>query len=308
VDDYTQLRWLAIAGSSAMLVFAYFHPHGRVLWLPWKWNLLFIGLNVYRLGKQEYAKRFLQLSELENVLYEHHFYVLDKLDYARLVRLGTLETFRKGEVVVDQGEDNGHVRLVLKGDLHVERDGTVTYQLHPANFIAECGLHAGLLLRGKVQSCCKVVANDNDVVLLRWDRTQLMHLLEVDKNIQRAMKAVMSWDIVSKLKSQRALLAAGLIRDPEQWTRKRREQTLERYKAILANMLSHPRYLSKRKEELSKYRDIHHIDNGQHQLALEEMGWTMAEFEAGRKEGADAMDEERGWKWYLQDVYFRTFG
>ena len=30
VDDFLQLRILAIAGSSAMLVFTYFHPHGRI--------------------------------------------------------------------------------------------------------------------------------------------------------------------------------------------------------------------------------------------------------------------------------------
>ena len=36
VDDFLQLRLIAIAGSTAMLVFTYFHPHGRVLWLPFK--------------------------------------------------------------------------------------------------------------------------------------------------------------------------------------------------------------------------------------------------------------------------------
>jgi hypothetical protein len=36
VDDFLQLRLIAIAGSAAMLIFTYFHPHGRVLWLPFK--------------------------------------------------------------------------------------------------------------------------------------------------------------------------------------------------------------------------------------------------------------------------------
>jgi hypothetical protein len=142
-----------------------------------------------------------------------------------------------------------------------------------------------------------------------------MHLLEIDRNIRRALKAVMSWDIVSKLKSQRLLLASGEVRanDAEEWTKKRGEQTLHRYKAILHNMLAHPNYLNKRKEELHKYRDIHHIDNSQHQLALKEMGWTLAEFEAGRKEGQvdeDLLETEEvhGWKWYAQDIYLRLSG
>ena len=239
------------------------------------------------------------------------FIPIFRIDFARLVRLGTTETFSKGDILVKQDKENRQVRLVLQGQLHVERDGIITYQLHQGNFISESGLHAGLLLRGNVNSCCDVIAESDQVVVLSWDRSELMHLMEINKNIQRALKAVMSWDIVSKLKSQRALLASGIIADPEEWTRKRREQTLHRYQSILSNLLSHPEYLNERKEELSKYRDIHHVDQTQHEIALKKMGWTLAEYEAGKKEGQINEDlEERkgyGWKWYAKDVYLRLF-
>ena len=79
VDDFISLRLIAIAGSSAMLVFTYFHPHGRVLWLPFKWNFLFILINGYFVFKNQVDK-FLadQLSDLMIFMYEHHFYVMDK--------------------------------------------------------------------------------------------------------------------------------------------------------------------------------------------------------------------------------------
>lgn len=51
LDDFLWLRIIAVAGSTSMLVFTYFHPHGRVLWLPFKWNALFIAINSYRIGK-----------------------------------------------------------------------------------------------------------------------------------------------------------------------------------------------------------------------------------------------------------------
>jgi CRP-like cAMP-binding protein len=313
VDDHLQLRMLAIAGSGGAMVFTYFHPNGQVLWLPFKWNVLFIAINGYRVMKVYTARFFAdQLSPLMLHMHDHHFYVMDKVDFASLVRLGTTERYSKGQVVVAQDQDNRYVRLVLKGELNVQRDGQITYRLQEGNFISECGLHAGLLLRGNIDSCCDVISNSDDVTLLRWDRTELMHLLEVNTNIQRALKAVMSWDIVSKLKSQRALLESGIIVDPEEWTRKRREQTMDRYKNILHNMLWHPQYLNKRKEELTKYRDIHHIDDAQHQMALKEMGWTLAEFAAGRKEGEIDEDEvemhQYGWRWYSQDLYLRLFG
>lgn len=314
VDDFEHLRLLAVAGSSAMLVFAYFHPHGRVLWLPFKWNLLFITINVYRLFRV-YADRFFasQLSPLMLHIYDQHFYVMDVGDFARLVREGREERYKQGDLIISQDHQNRYVRLVLSGELLVKRDGQITYQLHEGNFISETGLHAGLLLRGNVVSCCDVVANSDDVVVLSWDRSELTHLLEIDKTIQGAIKAVLSWDIVSKLKAQRELLSSGMISDPEIWTRKRREQTLHRYKSILSNMLAHPQYLNKRKEELCKYRDIHHVDDAEHERALKQLGWTLEEFEAGVKEGQrdediDEAQSYHGWNWFLHEFYLRLIG
>mmetsp|Transcript_2239 Transcript_2239/g.4125 ORF Transcript_2239/g.4125 Transcript_2239/m.4125 type:complete len:576 (+) Transcript_2239:228-1955(+) len=306
VDDHLQLRLIAIAGSSAMLVFTFFHPHGRPLFLPFKWNLLFILLNSWRVARVYFdrfrGEQFMSDSLYRNI-FEHHFSVMDKTDFARLLRLGTKEIFHKGDVVVQQDADNRYVRLVLRGDLNVERDGQITYMLHEGQFISESGLHAGLGLRGSVPSCCTVSAATDNVEVLRWDRTELMRLLELHKSIERALKAVMSWDIVSKLKSQRSLLASGKITDVERWTEKRREQTLARYKAILQNMLSHPDYLNKRKGNLAKYREIHHIEMSEHVIALKEMDWTVAEFEAGVKDGqldADKLEKKTmGWKWWI---------
>jgi hypothetical protein len=86
-----------------MLFFTYFHPHGRVLWLPFKWNLLFIAINSYRIGNV-YAKR-LQAEKLPAELMkirDDHFYVLDPVDFYNLVHLGRRETFKPGDLVVAQ--------------------------------------------------------------------------------------------------------------------------------------------------------------------------------------------------------------
>jgi len=305
LDDFLQLRLVAIAGSTAMLVFAYFHPHGRVLWLPFRWNCVFVALNSWRVANVLLDRyRSGQLSADLERIYDHHFYVLEKANFARLVRLGTLETYQKGDKVLEQGQDNRWVRLVVSGDLEVDRDGQVTYYLQEGQFLSEMGLHAGLGLRGGVTSCCGVTAASPTVTLVAWDRTELMHLLDLHTSIERALKAVLSWDIVSKLKSQRVLLASGHVHDAETWTIKRREQSLARYEAILRNMLAHPRYLNARKERLAKYREIHRVSEEDHSNALAKIGWTEPEFESGIKEGQldeDVLERERlGFRWWIQ--------
>jgi CRP-like cAMP-binding protein len=311
VNDFLMLRIIAVAGSTVMLFFTYWHPHGRVLWLPFKWNLLFIAINSYRIGKV-YQDRYLaeQLSPEMLELRKTHFFLMDPVDFAKLVRLGTIQEYAEGEILVDQDEACHKIRMVLDGTCNVLRDGQITYQLYEANFISESGLHVGLMLHGNIQACCRIIA-ESPVRVMSWDRTALVDLMQRDESLRRSLKAVLSWDIVRKLKGQRKLLANNLIDDPEEWNEKKTEQTRHRYAAILHNLLSHTKDLKLRRSELDKYRNIHHIDDEHHKAALKRFGWTPEEFEAGKKKGYNQINQEYekdDWNWYFHDLYLRVFG
>lgn len=171
--------------------------------------------------------------------------------------------------------------------------------LEKGNFVSEGGLHAGLMLRGSIESCGTIVVappfdptgnnntqsnNKNRVRCLRWNRGDLRELLENDKGLRNALKAALSWDIVRKLKTQRHMLVEGRVKDPTVWTVKREDQGISRYASILQNMLQHPDEFQCMAEVLTKYRHIHHIDDDAHQKALNKCGWTEEEFLLGRKE------------------------
>jgi CRP-like cAMP-binding protein len=315
VDDFLMLRIIAVAGSTVMLFFTYWHPHGRILWLPFKWNVLFIAINSYRIGRV-YQDRYMaeRLSPEMLALREKNFYLMDPVDFAKLVRLGTIEEYDEGDMILDQGESSRYVRMMLNGTCKVLRDGKITYQLEEANFISESGLHVGLMLHGKIEACCALIA-ETPVRVMCWDRTALVDLMQRDISLRRSLKAVLSWDIVRKLKGQRNLLANHVIDDPDEWNTKRNEQTRHRYAAILHNLLSHTKDLKLRRSELDKYRNIHHIDDEHHKAALKKFGWTPEEFEAGKKKGQteewigeDEDEQKHDWKWYLHDLYLRAFG
>jgi len=329
-DDFMLLRVIAVAGSASMLVFTFFHPHGRVLWLPFKWNLLFIAINSYRIGLvlwQSYAAENLLPEELVE-LRKRSFYLMDPVDFYRLVRLAEIKEYKAGDLVIAQGEGVRYVRMVLSGELRVLRDGKLTYLLEPANFMSEAGIHAGLLLPGKIESCCSIVANgggrdgnSNVTRVLCWDRTDLVHMMEVNEGARRSIKAILSWDIVRKLKAQRLLLTKHIIHDPEEWTERRHQQSTHRYAAILHALLQQPKLLERYRKEVMGYRMIHHIDDEEHADALAECGWTVEEYEAGKlKKPFKYHDDEddhlftqeeedvHGWRWYLQDIRLRLLG
>lgn len=289
-DDFITLRSIAVVGSTAMLAFTYFHPHGQVLWLPFKWNVLFIAINSYRLGLIMYQQYLTDMmpEEMKRIR-DEHFFVVEPIGWSKLIRLGREETYQPGALIVQQGDMNRYIRLVLEGEVEVMRDGQVTYQLDEGHFVSESGLHAGIMLRGGVESCAAVVAkreSKTPVRVLCWDRTELMDLLEKEKSIRSSLKAALSWDIIRKLKGQRLMLANGQVDNPALWSVKRKDQGSERYAAILANMLSHPNP-HEHIDELTKYRAIHHIDDEQHRLALAKSGWTPEEFQVGRRFVAD---------------------
>ncbi len=194
------------------------------------------------------------------------------------------------------------------------RDGTLTYVLEKGNFVAEAGLHVGLMLKGSIESCCTIVVgppfdpteNQNQqqkrqskhrVRCLRWDRTKMVELLEDSsdsdlRGLCNALKAALSWDIVRKLKMQRHMLTEGRVKDPTSWSKKREDQGISRYASILQNMLRRPEEFRDMCEVLTKYRQIHRIDDVDHTRALEKCGWTEEEFRSGKKNIIVEEDEE----------------
>ena len=188
--------------------------------------------------------------------------------------------------------------------MEVLRDGILTYVVEKGNFLSEAGLHSGLMLRGSIESCGTVVVGPlfdpssgriiadrkNRVRCLRWNRGELMDLLENDKTLFTALKAALSWDIVRKLKMQRHMLTEGRVKNPTAWTKKREDQGISRYASILQNMLMHPEEFRDMSEVLTKYRMIHHIGDSDHQRALAKCGWTEEEFRSGKRE--DVEDDE----------------
>ena len=254
-----------------------------------------------------------QLSEDWKDFRQEHLSVLDAVDFYKLISIAEEETYQEGEVVMIQGTANPKVRIVIEGELEVLRDGTLTYVLEKGNFVSESGLHAGLSLTGSMEACGSIVVgppfdpsgenskNEDDenvqkrkknkVRVLSWDRTQLVQLLGVDKGLRNSLKAALSWDIVRKLKSQRHMLVEGRVKDPKSWTKKREDQGISRYAAILQNLLRlPPEEVQAMSEEVNKYRMIHHIEDADHEKALAKCGWTKEEFRLGRQEKVDSED------------------
>eukprot|EP00588_Corethron_pennatum_P006780 CAMPEP_0194283126 /NCGR_PEP_ID=MMETSP0169-20130528/24706_1 /TAXON_ID=218684 /ORGANISM="Corethron pennatum, Strain L29A3" /LENGTH=468 /DNA_ID=CAMNT_0039028663 /DNA_START=266 /DNA_END=1672 /DNA_ORIENTATION=- len=317
LDDYLMLRVVATAGCSSMLFFTYFHPHGRVLWLPFRWNALFILINSVYIAKvmMERAEAD-RLTDSERAFHHDHLSVVDIVDFAKLLKMGRYERFGPGQEVVTQGTPNRYIRLVVEGELDVYHDGRRTYTLQPGNFMCETGLHAGLKITGPVEASATVQSrrHNDDVVTVTWDRTALIRRLEHEQSLARTFRAALNYDIVSKLERQKRSHVQNDVCE------ERCEEHLlaeERYTAILKHMLESAgdaapddfrgsydfvrRNMSPLaaavpaggagggdisdhdREEMFQYRTIHGIGDDEHREALKKCGWTPEEFQRGHQ-------------------------
>jgi len=297
VNDFLTLRIIAVAGSAAMLVFTYFHPHGRVLWLPFKWNLLFIAINSYRIGKVLYNKRMATNLPLDlKKFHDEHFSMVSLMDFSKLCRIGQMETFEPKEVIVSQGQMNPYIRIVISGELDCNRDEMLTYQMTAGDFISEAGFHAGLELVGSVRATGTAINNSKNIVkTIRFHRDDLMKLLENEPSLNISLKSAASLDIIRKLKAQRRLVLNHKIYDPEEWTKKRNEMSEARYISILHNILSHHGHLDNHRKEIENYRRVHNIDDEKHVRAVKRCGWSLQEYEIGHKIEREVVDYSTFW-------------
>jgi len=295
MDDFLMLRYIAVLGSTFMLFFTYFHPHGRPLWLPFKWNFIFILINLYRIKSVYEEQRLGENLEADLLaLNRDYMSLLTTADFAKMVQISTQEHFNKGDVVITQGQKNSYVRLVVSGTIDVLRDDSLNYHIYRGDFISESGLHAGLYLDDGVESPATCIASSK-ALCLRWKREDLMKLLRKERTLSISLKSVLSWDIIHKLKTQREVIINRKVTDIDKWTQKRKEQSDHRYRAILHNILSHHGQLDGHKCELNNYRTIHNIDEERHNMALKTCGWTPEEYELGRKvEGNNDDDNDYG--------------
>jgi CRP-like cAMP-binding protein len=285
VSDILWLRASAIAAGSAMIAFNYWHPHGRPLWLPLRWNLLFIGINsvqiAYILTERNAANK---LSEDEKVLYSTTFQPvgLSKLEYKRFLRKAKGEwiTFKPGQHLTFEGAPSNHVMVVLSGEADVSVRKEKVYELGPGQFIGENGLHVGLRFTHGLKTTATVTAK-SETKCLSWRRGSLIDALEEDESTGRAVQQAIAADLLRKL--NRMSDTAEQQASNKSHAEKLHVKQEFMYSNLLKQALSSGKITEYQKINLLRFRQLHNVHEPEHLDALAQAGWTLEEFERGFK-------------------------
>lgn len=279
--DILNLRLLSVAAGGCTIIFSYFHPVGKPLWLPLGWNLVFMGINgahIYRILSERWQAERLppQALELWQAVFAHHG--VGAVDFSKLLSAGTWTTFRKGVMLQQEGEASSSVFLLVTGGADVSFHGKKSHRIRDHQFVGDMGLSSGITLTVPVRGVANVMTNQQTTCLV-WGRKQLASLLDSNPKLAHSFQAAVGADVLRKMRDTDA------VEDEETGKSQRavqQEMWRARYESILASVLSAGEVTSLQRQQLHQFRDIHHVTEAEHTDFLMSSGWSTREYEEGQ--------------------------
>lgn len=200
VRQMLTLRLLSILASLASIAYN-FYVAEQPLWLVINWNLVFVGLNLFQIGRHLLEQRAQAFTAEEQALYAQRFGTLSPAEFRRLLRLARHESAAAGTCLVRAGEPIEQVLLIQQGEASVFSAGQEIARLEPGDFVAE-----GHLLGAATTSSS--VTLRTPARFLSWDARKLASLLEREAQLQGAMQGLVACDLARKLTRQEGPLKA----------------------------------------------------------------------------------------------------
>ena len=164
-SDIMMLRLFALSGLSLSIIFQYYRE--APLWIPIRWNGLFVMINVAMIAillkKERDASA---LPDEQKELFINCFQPLGMIptEFLHLMHIAKRQEFKKGEVLSKQGEKRTQLLLIKKGKGKVVRDGLIVGNVNKNNFVGEMSYLAYQAQKVKSNEGSKIVQKDPSAV------------------------------------------------------------------------------------------------------------------------------------------------
>lgn len=182
-NDFLNLRLYAMSGITLSILFQYYRE--RPLWIPIRWNTLFLLINLGMVGailKKEYDSRHLPLDQKELYIKVFKPSGLSYIDFCFLMSHAEKRTFKAGDVIVREGELHSSVFLVHQGTLEVNRKSMSSSigKIYPMQFVGEMAF-----LRWE-NGCNQISSEDYSFFQPIWDTFSVLSSSVVNVGVQVA--------------------------------------------------------------------------------------------------------------------------
>ena len=220
-SDLLTLRALAVGGLSAAVVFQYFRE--VPLWLPIRWNALFVAINVFWVAKlyyDEYNAEHWCTTE-ERSLYDRHFSHMALNSFRTLLKHGKWRDIERGFEFTKEGKMNENVHVLIDGSAEVYVGGKSINSIDAGSFIGEMSLMRSIAgSNAKKQSNRPRAASATVVAAERcrvfsWDDRELRQLIQQNEQIKSGVQAAFGVGLAEKLLTTRVMSTKVFTQEPQ---------------------------------------------------------------------------------------------
>ena len=294
--DVWNLRAYACSGILLNLVFQYYRA--VPLWIPLRWNLVFLGINSIMFAIQ--AKESNDAEYIPNEMKSLYYAVfkplsMSKVEFSRLVDKSSVVRLAPGTKLVDKNGSRDVLYLVQRGSLDViDGENVKIASIGAAQLVGERQWKNRAMEQQQQQQQQQANsmdetddggANENvatasepakaaatqprgsrdvvartECVLLAWKFDELDEMLSQDDGVALAFERLMSSDL------QRKVLASNTQQS--------------KYRYVLKGALLDGAVDEARRQLLKQYREEHSVSEAEHAEVLREIGWTLQRFNA----------------------------
>ena len=219
-SDLLTLRALAVGGLSAAVVFQYFRD--VPLWLPIRWNALFVAINVFWVAKLYYdetaARRW--SSEEERALYAKHFAHMPMHEFKTLMRHGEWREVERGFEFTREGRANTHVHVLAEGSADVFVGGRAVNKMRAGSFVGEMSFMRSVAgsnakkkqMKPRLASATVIAAEPARIFC--WEDSALRRLMRDNEQIKAGTQAAFGVGLAEKLLTTRVMSSKTFTQDP----------------------------------------------------------------------------------------------
>ena len=196
----TSMLWLRVlAIIAAVSTFPYFYFQAEPLWSALFWQSCFLAVNLVNLLILLFSMRFMHFDGDEELAYELKFSDLKPYEVRPVFKYAKNRSLEAGHMLLQDGQQNQTLFLILSGECRVEKDGKQVALLGPGHFVGELSF----LTRHEVSAD---VVTATATKMMSWDKQSLAPLFKRQGLYESYFNSLCSVDVAGKL---RTMTAAG---------------------------------------------------------------------------------------------------
>jgi hypothetical protein len=186
------LRLSFVFAAMFEIYFAYFHIEGEPIWSIILWSIPLMLINLYYFIKIYKDRQQLYLTPEEEKIYYKCFSYIEKQFFKKILDKSKKIEFNKDIILVEENKQIEYFYLIVEGIASISvQDKFVTY-VSDGIFIGEMSFLTNSIPKATVKA-------ETKLSVLRWDKDEMLKYMEKDRDIENAIKVILSNDLVAKI-------------------------------------------------------------------------------------------------------------